>query len=98
MGKVYTIHEIVSKCYPNNKEHRDKFTGYLVACKPIEPLSFFNVDTYRDEHIHVFKDANNRYTAIWNGIIISNMADLYDMLIEVDGFIGNMMQADNKGV
>lgn len=98
MGRVYTIYELALKCYPNNTERRDRFAGYLLACKPINPLLILNIDSYRGEKIHIFKDAKNYYTALWNGIIISNMSDLYDMLIEVDEFIGNMMQVDNKGV
>lgn len=98
MGKTYTIHDIAIKCYPNNKESQDRLAGYLVACKPINPLSILSIDSYRGERIHIFKDANNCYTALWNGIIISNIEDLYNMLLDVDEFIGNMMQADEKGV
>lgn len=92
MSNLITIHELAKRVYPNNELFREKFAGYLMACKQIDAMEYCNNDTYNGKKLYFFKDANERYTAVYDNSIIVMMDDsLYHMLQLVDDFIGNIM-------
>ena len=92
MMNLITIHELAKRVYPNNELFREKFAGYLIASKQIDAREYCNNDTYKGKKLYFFKDANARYTAIYDNSIIVMMDDsLYHMLLLVDDYIGNIM-------
>lgn len=92
MTNLITIHELANRVYPNNELFREKFAGYLIACKQIDAREYCNNDTYKGKKLYFFKDANARYTAVYDNSIIVMMDDsLYHMLLSVDDYIGNIM-------
>ena len=92
MTNLITIHELSKRVYPNNELFREKFAGYLIASKQIDAREYCNSDTYNGKKLYFFKDANARYTAIYDNTIIVMMDDsLYHMLQAVDDYIGNIM-------
>ena len=92
MSNLITIHELSKRVYPNNELFREKFAGYLIACKQIDAREYCNNDTYNGKKLYFFKDANARYTAVYDNSIIVIMDDsLYHMLQSVDEYIGNIM-------
>lgn len=92
MSNLITIHELAKRVYPNNELFREKFAGYLIASKQIDAREFCNNDTYNGKKLYFFKDANARYTAIYDNSIIVMMDDsLHHMLLVVDDYIGNIM-------
>ena len=92
MMNLITIHELAKRVYPNNELFREKFAGYLIASKQIDAREYCNNDTYNEKKLYFFKDANARYTAVYDNSIIVMMDDsLYHMLQAVDDYIGNIM-------
>ena len=92
MSNLITIHELAKRVYPNNLLFREKFAGYLIASKQIDAKEYCNDDTYNGKKLYFFKDANARYTAVYDNTIIVMMEDsLYNMLLAVDDYIGNIM-------
>ena len=92
MNNLITIHELTKRVYPNNELYRAKFAGYLIASKQIDAREYCNNNTYNGKKLYFFKDANARYTAIYDSTIIVMMEDsLYKMLLAVDDYIGNIM-------
>ena len=92
MANLITIHELANRVYPNNVLFREKFAGYLIASKQIDAREYCNDDTYNGKKLYFFKDANGRYTAVYDNTIIVMMEDsLYNMLLAVDDYIGNIM-------
>lgn len=89
---MITIHELVKRVYPNNELYREKFEGYLMACKQIDAREYCTDDTYNGKKLYFFKDGNDRYTAIYDNTIIIMMDDsLYHMLLVVDDFIDDIL-------
>lgn len=92
MTNLITIHELTKRVYPHNELYRSKLAGYLIASKQIDAREYCNNDTYNGKKLYFFKDANARYTAIYDSTIIVMMEDsLYKMLLAVDDYIGNIM-------
>lgn len=92
MRNLITIHELSKRVYPNNELYRSKLAGYLIASKQIDAREYCNNDTYNGKKLYFFKDANARYTAIYDSTIVVMMEDsLYKMLLAVDDYISNIM-------
>ena len=92
MSNLITIHDLAKRVYPTNELFREKFAGYLIASKQIDAREYCNNDTYNGKKLYFFKDANARYTAVYDNTIIVMMDDsLYHMLQAVDDYIGNIM-------